>query len=287
MYALKERVNSLFFGILVLQEQQRLNTELQEMLQSNMGRVASLIQNGLATPSDSLTLEAELLQTRQQAVTLQTSVDTYRAMLALFTAHPVGTLEVPDTPAEGDGSRPRPEYALYDLRLKAADAQEAALRVALFPRISAFGQGFYGSPGLNMFEDMMHSQFSWNYIVGLRMQWNLSSFFTRKQEARKISLTRTQVEIERDLFSFNQALQVQQADATLEGKRQIMQQDNRLVSLRQAVREATEAKVQHGVAGVDDLVRDIYSENKAKIESVLHRVDCLKYIYDQKMITNN
>ena len=43
---------------------------------------------------------------------------------------------------------------LYSLNT-AGSTKEKALNSALIPKLSVFAQGFYGYPGLNMFEDMM------------------------------------------------------------------------------------------------------------------------------------
>ena len=52
MYALTDRVNQLFFGILLLDEQLKQNSLLQEDLGRIHKQVADYIANGIATPSD-------------------------------------------------------------------------------------------------------------------------------------------------------------------------------------------------------------------------------------------
>lgn len=52
MYAINERVNQLFFGILLLKEQLKQNQLMQEELQRNYDNVAAYVKNGIANQAD-------------------------------------------------------------------------------------------------------------------------------------------------------------------------------------------------------------------------------------------
>lgn len=64
MYALTDRVNQLFFGILLLDEQLKQNSLLQEDLGRTHKQVADYIANGIATLSDLDAVSVEQLNTR-------------------------------------------------------------------------------------------------------------------------------------------------------------------------------------------------------------------------------
>lgn len=85
MYALTDRVNQLFFGILLLDEQLKQNSLLQEDLGRTHKQVADYIANGIATPSDLDAVSVEQLNTRQHRVELETTRRAYLSMLAAFT----------------------------------------------------------------------------------------------------------------------------------------------------------------------------------------------------------
>jgi outer membrane protein TolC len=287
VYGLRGKVNSLFFGILVLQQQKRLNAEYRKVLQGNKERIQVLVDEGTASESDRKTIEAELLEASQNSTSIDASLKAYRSMLALFTGHPTDSLQMPEEPGIGESPSARPELELFDLKLKSVDAREAALNSTLYPRVSAFAQGFYGNPGLNMFDDMMHSHFSWNYIVGLRFQWNIGSFFQRSTGGRQLGVERSQIEADKDMFLFNNRMQVNEQTAEIESKRAIAASDRQIVELRQEVRESTERKVENGVASAYDLIKDISAENDARINAATHSIELLKYLYDLKTTTND
>jgi outer membrane protein TolC len=181
----------------------------------------------------------------------------------------------------------RPELRLIDSQLRLADAQDRALKAALLPRLGVFAQGFYGYPGYNVFKDMMHRDWSWNGMVGARLTWNIGALYTHRNDKAKVQLQRETAENQRETFLFNNRLeQMQQAEA-IDRYRRLMAQDEEIIALRQQVRKAAESKLSHGIIDVNDLVRDINSENAARLQQSIHEIEMLKQMYDLKYTTNN
>ena len=65
MYAINERVNQLFFGILLLEEQLNQNQSMQEELQRNYDNVKAYMANGIANQADLDAVKVEQLNTIQ------------------------------------------------------------------------------------------------------------------------------------------------------------------------------------------------------------------------------
>ena len=78
-----------------------------------------------------------------------------------------------------------------------------------------------------------------------------------------------------------------QQDEAIERYRKLMTQDDEIIVLRQQVRKAAESKLSHGIIDVNDLVRDISSENAARVQRSIHEIEMLKGQYDLKYITND
>lgn len=70
LYAIRQRINDLYFGILLLDEKIRLNRDLQTLLQSNLDKLHSMLSHGIAMQSDVNTVRAEKLKAGQQATEL-------------------------------------------------------------------------------------------------------------------------------------------------------------------------------------------------------------------------
>ena len=180
----------------------------------------------------------------------------------------------------------RPELRLADAQLRLADAQERMLDTALRPRLSLFAQGYYGYPGLNMFDDMMRHRWTLNGLVGARLTWNIGALYTRRNDKAKLQLQRLQAENSRDVFLFNNRLQQQQQTDDIERLRTMVEADNEIIRLRASVRHAAESKLSHGIIDVNELIKEINAENAARVKQSIHQIEMLKQIYDLKYTTN-
>ena len=83
MYAINERVNQLFFGILLLKEQLKQNQLMQEELQRNYDNVTAYVKNGIANQVDLDAVKVEQLNNIQQRHTLEATYRAYGKMLSL------------------------------------------------------------------------------------------------------------------------------------------------------------------------------------------------------------
>ena len=175
---------------------------------------------------------------------------------------------------------------LYDNQLQLANEQEKALNAQLIPHLGLFAQGYYGYPGLNLFEDMMHQKWSLNGIVGVKMSWNIGAFYTHKNDKAKLKLQREQIENAREVFLFNNHLDGIQYRENIKRYRNMMQCDDEIIDLRTHIRKASESKLAHGIIDVNSLLREINNENAAKTQQAIHEIDMLKEMYNLKF-TNN
>ena len=216
MYALTDRVNQLFFGILLLDEQLKQNSLLQEDLGRTHKQVADYIANGIATLSDLDAVSVEQLNTRQHRVELETTRRAYLSMLAAFTGKDLSSETVLLKPAAEENidrqMNNRPELRWYDAQGEQLHQQEAALNTRLMPRFGLFVQGAYGNPGLNM----LKNEFSPYYIAGVRLSWNFGSLYTLKNDRQVIENKRRQLNNNRDVFLFNTRLEMTQQDQARE-----------------------------------------------------------------------
>ncbi len=286
LYNVRRRVNEMYFALLLLDDQIRLNRDLQELLSSNERKLASMVKGGTAAESDHLNVKAERLNVVQQATSLESQRRMLKTMLSTFCGIEVKTTTHPRPLPEGGGGM-RPELRALDAQIGLFDAQEKALDAALKPRLGVFAQGFYGYPGLNMFEDMMKRDWSLNGIIGARLTWNIGALYTRKNDKAKLQLQRELAETDREVFLFNNNLEQIQQNENIARYRKLIADDEEIIALRTSVRVAAESKLSHGIIDVNDLVREINQENAARVQQSIHEIEMLKEIYDNKFTTNN
>ena len=288
MYALNDRINQLFFGILSLDEQLEQNRLLQDDLGRTHTQVSNYIANGIATQSDLDAVSVEQLNTKQRRIELETSRRAYVNMLAAFIGKdisPETALMKPAPEDTGSGEardNNRPELRWFDARGAQLNVQESMLKTRYMPRLGLFVQGAYGNPGLNM----LKNEFSPYYIAGVRMSWNFGSLYTLKNDRRQIDNSSRRIETSRDVFLFNTRLEATQQDAGVVSMRRQMKDDDEIIRLRENIRRAAQAKVENGTLTVTDMLREITNENLARQTKALHEVQLLMNIWQLKYTLN-
>jgi outer membrane protein TolC len=288
MYQVRRRVNEMYFGLLMLDEQIALNNDLQSLLAANEQKLSSMWKRGTASESDYQAVKAERLNVMQQATTLDAQRKAVMRMLSAFCGMEVTHVEKPALIAlPSQDVAQRPELKAIDAQLSLANAQERLLNSALMPKLSLFATGFYGYPGYNMFDDMLSHDWSWNGMVGARLSWNLGAFYTHRNDKAKIRLQRDMAETSREVFLFNNRLELIQQNENIEQYRRLMNDDEEIIALRSSVRKAAESKLAHGIIDVNDLVKEINAENAARVQQSMHEIKLLKEVYDMKFTTNN
>ena len=288
LYDLQSRIQNLYFGILLLDERVAQTMTLIEVLDANLNRMRTYYKNGVAMQSDVDALEAELLTARQTLGQVEASRASYRRMLEIFIGQPLTdeTLTRPTMQEVVSYESARPELAMFEAQSNKITAQRNAITASIMPRFSAFAQGYYGYPGLDMFKSMMSSEWTLNAIVGVRMSWNIGAFYTKKNNLSKLDAAERQIAVQRDIFLFNTKMQSTQDDGEIARLRSAIEDDNRIVELRHSVRMAAESKLENGVIDATDLLRKIADETTATQNRSTHEIELLQATYRLKTTLN-
>lgn len=287
LYALNDRVNQLFFGIMLLNEQLVQNRILQDELATNYKRVEVYKQNGVANQTDLDALRVEQLHALQRESELKTTRKSFLEMLSAITGEPIDEKTVFEKPIIAlsgfKAENKRPELQFFDAQNNFLESQRNMITAGNLPKIGLFVQGGYGKPGLNM----LTNEFSPFYIGGVRLQWNISGFYTQKTNLDKIEISKKAVNIQKETFLFNAGLQTKQQQNEIEKLKLTLKSDDEIIRLRNNIKRSAEVKVQNGTATVTDLVREINAENMAKQTKLLHEVQLYMAVYQYKNNTNN
>ena len=288
LYDLQTRIQNLYFGILLLDERIAQTETLINVLDANLNRMRTYYKNGVATQSDVDAVEAELLTARQTLNQVEASQASYRRMLEVFIGQPLTdeTLTRPAMVEVASRTLARPELAMFEAQSNKITAQRKAVTASVMPRFSAFAQGYYGYPGLDMFNSMVSSDWTINAIVGVRMSWNIGAFYTRKNNLNKLDVAERQMAVQRDVFLFNTQLQTTQNDGEIARLRSTVENDNRIVELRHSVRMAAESKLENGVIDATNLLHKIADETTATLNRSTHEIELLQAIYRLKTTLN-
>ena len=286
LYQVRKRVNEMYFSLLLLDEQIRLNDDVKALLLSSEKKLAAMVKGGTAATSDFDNVRAERLSVAQQNESLKSQRQMLQRMLSVFCGMEVSNPEKPAAVEASASANNRPEIRLFDNQLKLTEVQEKALDTKLRPTLGLYAQGYYGYPGLNMFEDMISRKWSLNGIVGIKLSWNIGALYTHKNDKAKLKAQRELIENAREVFLFNNNMEQIQQTENVSRYRMMMQGDEEIIALRTNVRKAAESKLAHGIIDVNSLLREINNENAAKTQQAIHEIDMLKEMYNLKY-TNN
>lgn len=288
LYDLQSRVDNLYFGILLLDERIAQTEGLITVLESNLKQMQSCYENGVARQADVDAVEAELLSARQTMGQVESSRASFRRMLELFIGQKLITEKL-DRPAMCEvlsSTSARPELELFDAQENRLAAQRKAINSSVMPRFSAFAQGYYGYPGMDMFKSMVSTDWSLNAIIGVRMSWNIGAFYTMKNNLEKLKTAEQQIAVQRDIFLFNTRMQTTQDDGEIARLRKAVEDDERIVELRRSVRMAAESQLENGVIDATDLLCKITDETNAALARSTHEIELLQAIYRLKTTLN-
>ena len=288
LYAVRERVEDLFFAILLLDEQIAQTRNMLNLLENNLDKLRVMLRHGTAMQSDVDMVEAQCLSVKQQLIQAERSSKSYREVLGLFTGKQLAGQELlkPDSSIPHDLVPNRPELRHFEAQAQVNEAKKASVAASTMPRISLFAQAYYGYPGFDYFESMMGRDPSVNLLAGVKVSWNLGAFYHKKNENRKLRLASDNIAVERDVFLFNTNLKIRSQLNRIDELRAVMQENKRIVELRERVRKAAESQLDNGIIDATGLLAKLTEEKQARLTASYHEIQLLQGIYRLKYTLN-
>lgn len=288
MYALRHKVDNIYFAILLTEEQIKQSKQTLDLLNTNLDLLRSMLKNGTAMRSDVDMVQAQTLTLKQSIIQAESTVKSYRTLLSIYVGEDVAAQELilPSAELPSSLTSDRPELKLFDSRQNALETSQLMTNVSLMPKIGFFAQAFYGYPGFDYFKSMMNRDLSFNIMAGVRVSWNIDSFYTKKNKLAKTALDIDNINIERDTFLFNSRLQTDCRLETLEGLKNVMQEDVKIIELRGNVRKAAESQLRNGIIDATALLSKISDENIAVLTAKFHEIQYIQEVFKIKNTLN-
>jgi outer membrane protein TolC len=285
LYKLRDRVNQLFFGILMLDAQLEQNRLMDKDLQAGIEKLSVSVKNGVALPSSLDLLRAEQLKNNQRLAELTSLREAYIAMLGTLTGRslPVETTLVEPASPALDATVRRPEMQAFALQRRIFDVQQDLISARNLPRLNLFFQGGYGQPGLNM----LNPKWDVFWVGGFRFQWNLAGQYTLKNERQLLRLNQQAVDVKQSVFLFNTRLQMQQFQAEMARLVTVISSDQELITLRTGIKETAKIQLENGTITTYDYLSSVTAEDQARQQLALHRIQLLLTQYTYQNLTGN
>lgn len=288
LYAVRERVEDLYFGILLMDAQIEQVKNMQLLLQSNLDKLRIMQSNGTAMQSDVDMVEAEYLGTVQQLTQAESASQSYRNVLGLFMGKSIvgQKLVKPEAFIPQDLMPSRPELKYFEKQLQTNEARNASITANMMPKIGLFAQLYYGYTGFDYFENMMNRNPSFNILAGVKLSWNIGALYNKKNDRMKLKLSSDNINVERDIFLFNINLQLRSQLDHIDELKAVIKNNDRIVELRTNVRKAAESQLDNGVIDATALLTKLTDEKQARLTAAYHEIQLLQSIYELKYTLN-
>lgn len=286
LYKLRERVNQVYFGILLLDQQLIQNELLKADINTSLTKAKSNLEFGTAIRMNVQILEAEGLKVKQRDIEFKAMRRAYLDMLGILIHRELPDAQGLVTPVLADPSvaeLKRPELQLFHLQRELTNQQYALQYTKNMPRLGLFVQGGYGRPGLNA----LKNEFSTYYIGGLRLSWNLSGFYNSKRDKQLTEINTQAVDVQQELFNFNSNLILRQQSAEVSKLKDLLAVDEDLIALRSQIKETAQVQLNNGVMSANDFLRELNAEDQARQNKILHEVQRLLAIVNYQTTMGN
>jgi len=285
LYNINERVEQLYFGILMIDEQMKQVALLQDNLAISEKTVKSMIKGGIANKSDLEQVQVNQLQAEQQLINLKNIRGAYERMLKCFIKDQAQAPS--NSPIRGELKLLKPSLSpvstnslpsggqgwayLFTSQENMLTAQRKALDTRLMPTVSAFGMASYHNKMLPIMKDK-------NLMIGLMLKWNIGALYTRKNDIASLNNQMEQIAVQRETFFFNNNLQQLQSNGQIESLREQLTLDDKAVNLRESILEKAHKKVELGTETINELLRDVNAVSEARQQKAIHEIQLLQEI---------
>ncbi|KAF0153098.1 MAG: outer membrane efflux protein [Ignavibacteria bacterium] len=270
----KDRINQLYFGIILFEEQLVQTELLKKDLQGSLDKLNAAFANGTATKPNVDLLKAEYLKTDQREIEIKSSRKAFVEMLGLFLNQSLNEyvlLERVNSTEIFSSEISRPELKLYSSQGKMIDEQKELVTAKILPKASLFFQGGYGKPTLNM----LKNNFDWFYIAGAKLSWSPSSLYTLGNENEIIELNKKSVEAQKETFLLNTKAGLKQQAAEIEKLKALIKVDKEIIEIRESVKLSAKAQLENGVVTLNDFIRELNAEDQAKQNLAIHQTQLM------------
>lgn len=283
----KERVNQIYFGILLLDAQLVQINFVKNDLNASLSKITTALQNGTAMKSDVDVLKAELLKTDQKEIELNSSRIAYLVMLGLLINQQLNEstklIQPVSSSFKSEVEINRPELKLFSSQQNLIENQDGLSISKILPKASLFFQGGYGKPGLNM----LMNDFDWFYTTGARLSWPLSNLYSVGNENEINDLNKMNIEAQKQTFLLNTNITIKQQLQEVEKLKQLINVDKEIINLRTSIKESAKAKLENGVITSNDFIRELNAEDAAIQNLAIHEIQLLLAEYNYKITTGN
>jgi outer membrane protein TolC len=276
LYKLRERINQLYFNILLSD----LNTEVINNsitdLKSRLVKVKVSVREGVMLSSAENVLQAEILKAGQRLLEVKTQKKALISTMEVLTGLSINENTKFVEPFQQVDltvyTNLRPEFGVFGLMQQKLEATKKLTISKDMPRVYGFGTAGYGNPGYNIFKEGS----AFFYTVGAKVTWNFWNWNQTSREKQIIDLNTKIIENQKNAYDLANRSQVQQYLADVIKAEELLKSDDEIIDLRKSITLSAASQLENGTITATDYVTEQLAEEQALITRNLHKMQLLQ-----------
>lgn len=277
LYSLRQKVNDLYFSVLLLQEKKNINLIYYEDIKSKMTEINSKIENGVLPKNNLYILQAQLLQIEQELESIDADKTASLKMLSELMEQEIDkntALSLPDLKgviydiSPGD----RPEYRMFEMQKLQYNALQNTIDSRIMPKLSAFGQAGYGRPGLNMLDNT----FQPFYTVGLSVVWNPVNWNSNKNEIQIYEANKKIIDRQKETFDKNLKITLEKYKSDMLKFESLLKKDEELMAVRQKIVDIASSQLTNGTITSTTYLTELANKNQVVLSYKTHLIQLIQ-----------
>ena len=271
LYQLKQKINQLYFSILLAQETDLLLNSKRDQLQAKLDEVKSGITYGVLLPASDKVLEAELLKLKQQSTEVASNKAALIETLSQIIGQSLNKTTTFQNPLVETGLKTemkRPELELFQLKKEEIESSETLISKQNSPKLLGFATGGYGNPGLNMLDN----SFQPFYTVGVKFNWNVFDWNSNKKQRESLSINKDIIDTETETFKLNTNIELNQQQKEIDKIETFISSDMEIINLRKEVLKAADSQLKNGVITSSGYITELTNLYEDENTLVKHKI---------------
>lgn len=277
IFSLKQKINDLYFAVLILQEKKKVLMISKEDLENRIREMESKIKNGAIPANSTYVLQAQILQIESDITATNIDILSSIKMLSTLLNTEINNeteLSIPDINYIDFSLNQikRPEYQLFEYQKNQFNAYGNLINSRILPRVGVFGQFGFGRPGLNYLDN----SFKGFYVVGLNLQWNPFNWGKDNNDRQIWEANKSIVDNQKETFDRNLQVTLEKYKNDITKFEELLKKDDEIISLRKKIVTNYASQLENGIITSTTYVTELNNLTSVNIQMQTHKIQLIQ-----------
>ncbi|MFD0931267.1 TolC family protein [Psychroflexus salinarum] len=274
LYQLKQRINQVYFSILLYQKKIELQAKRNQQLQQQLLEIKSGIDSGVIIASAQDAIQAELLKIQQETTGFEGNqqylINALSGLIGIKVSD-VYQLQFSEIKVNNGSSLQRPELNFFQAKKEELTANQNLMSKENLPQLNAFANAGYSNPGLNMLDN----QFQDYVFVGLQLNWKLFDWNANKNKRKSLDFKKEELSVEAETFRLNTRTELDEQFQKIKSLEQIIEDDDAIILLRQKIMDATYSQLKYGLITASTFLAEQTQYYESESSKLIHQIELM------------